>query len=82
MGIAPGAADRAPARVVGIFPCTGPPYLGPTKQWAAVRTHCGVMRDPPQMCTMPIFVFCWMLTIHGQEPGWASVPPTMRDVLR
>lgn len=80
MGVARGAADRAPASIVGISPFPGPPYLASMKQWAAVRTHCGLMRDPPHICPVPIFQGSWMLTIQGQAPGWASVPPTTRDM--
>ena len=74
------AALRAPASVVGLAPTPGPPYLTSMKQWAAVRTHCGLMREPPQMCTVPPSTRAWMLTIQGQAPGRASVPPTTRDM--
>ena len=80
MGVARGGASRAAAGVVGkcLFP--DPPYLALMKQWAAVRTHCGLMREPPQMCPVPNSQGPWMLTIQGQAPGWASLPPTTRHV--
>lgn len=40
------------------------------KQWAAVRIHRALMMVPPQMC----FPWLWMLTSHGNSPGWTSVP--------
>lgn len=54
------------------------PYLAFSKQCAAVRTHCGLMRDPPHTCPTPEYQGFWMLTIQGQAPGWAFVPPTTR----
>lgn len=39
------------------------------------------MRDPPQMCPEPLPRASCRLTIHGQAPGWASLPPTTRDLL-
>lgn len=80
MGVAGGAVHRAPARVVGTAPFPGPPYLASMKQCAAVRTHCGLMRDPPHTCPVPACQGSWMLTIQGQAPGRASVPPTTRDM--
>ena len=77
MAVARGAVHRAAASAVGLFP--GPPYLAVTKQWAAVSTHCGLMSDPPQTCPVPVMLRSRMLTIQGQAPGWASVPPTTRN---
>jgi len=78
MALARAAVERARASAVGLFP--GPPYPGVMKQWAAVSTHCGLMSDPPQTCAMPPMMGFWMLTIQGQAPSWASVPPTTRDM--
>lgn len=81
MGAVCGAAGWATVCVVGISSSLAPPHLTRMKQWAAVRTHRGLMRDPPHVCPVPIFLGSWMLTIQGQAPGWAPVPPTMCGML-
>lgn len=77
-----GAAGRAPADVVGISLFPAPPYLESTKQWAAVRTHCTLMRNPPHRCPVPGTEGSWMLTSQGQAPALALVPPTTRVMPR
>lgn len=44
------------------------------KQWAAVRTHWSLMREPPQKW-LPLRC---RLTCHGQSPAAALLPPTIR----
>lgn len=77
-GEAYGTADGAAAHVVGISLFPAPPYLESAKQWAAVRTHCELMRDPPHRCPVPGTEGSWMLTSQGQAPASALVPPTTR----
>lgn len=45
-----------------------------TRQWAAVITHMGHTRKPPQMCSP----FIWMEAMKGQEWGAAAFPPMIR----
>jgi len=73
MVVARAAVDWACASAVGLFP--GPPYLSVMKQWAAVSTHCGLMSDPPQTCTVPVMLGSWMLMIQGQGP-WLGIGAT------
>lgn len=46
-------------------------HLG--KQWAAVRTHCVLTREPPQKC-LPLRC---RLACQGHAPAGAFVPPTI-----
>lgn len=49
------------------------------RQWVAVRMKLGEIRDPPQMClVVPPGSFSWTDTCHGQCPGTASLPPTIK----
>lgn len=45
-------------------------HLG-TGQWAAVITHLGHTRNPPQKCCPSI----WMEAMKGRECGTAAFPP-------
>lgn len=82
MGEAYGTAYKASADVVGISLFPAAPYLDSTKQWAAVRTHCTLMRDPPHRCPVPETAGSWMLTSQGQAPPSAFLPPTTRVMPR
>lgn len=53
-------------------------FLDSAKQWAAVRTHFALMRDPPHRCPVPETEGSWMLTSQGQAPASALLPPTTR----
>ena len=48
--------------------------LLPGTQWAAVTTHSGVTREPPQN-GKPVRV--WTIACQGQLPFGASAPPTI-----
>ena len=50
--------------------------LRTTTQWAAVTTHKGSTKVPPQNCVRPWYVSS--IACHGHEFTAASVPPTIR----
>ena len=50
--------------------------LRTTTQWAAVTTHKGSTKVPPQNCVRPRYVSS--IACHGHEFTAASVPPTIR----
>ena len=52
------------------------PALLPLTQWLAVTTHCGDTKEPPQK-TYPVGDHL-SIACHGQAPGGASSPPTIR----
>lgn len=59
LGVGVGCAQRGSVAHLGM------------KQWAAVITHLGHTRKPPQTCCPSI----WMEAMKGQEWGAATLPP-------
>lgn len=49
----------------------------PLKQWAADTSHLAPMTAAPQKCSL----FSRRLTCHGNSPGDASTPPTIRPAV-
>jgi hypothetical protein len=51
----------------------------PDRQWAAVTTQSLLIRVPPQNGMLVQLKQDLIPTFQGHSPGWANIPPTIRE---